>query len=270
MTWRNCFVPGWEYSSTDHSGCFGVVAHGSTAKDFCNESAAVDFFSLASIFFHNNNNNNKVVVVIVDLTMSTIPALSFDLEAYIGRYPAHSETRLQRLLFIHRNCEDKQCSEQAKALAAEQIRASGNIPRYKELLLAEDPDPSWVAQVQQDSAALLESIEGRLLAAQAHLNKEAIRMGYLALCDFHRPRGDLRSAMRVALRSKDYCTNRNQTAHVCLLIMELAMEMREYQETGLTTPNILMSSIQNSPQFRSLAFYLHRQLLTSPRLRCQG
>jgi hypothetical protein len=170
---------------------------------------------------------NKKFGVAYELTMSTIPALSFDLEAYIGRYPENSETRLQRLIFIHRNCEDKQCSEQARTLAADQIRACGNISRYKELLLSDDPNPSWVAQVQQESAVMLESIEGRLLAAQAHLNKEAIRMAYLALCDFHRPRGDLRSAMRVALRSKDYCTNRNQTAHVCLLIMELAMEMRE-------------------------------------------
>lgn len=161
--------------------------------------------------------------------MSTIPVLSFDLEAYIARYRANSETRLQRLIFIHRSTEDKHLSEQAKLLAIDQIKATGNVPRYRELL-PDNPDSSWEAHVDHESTSLLESMEGRLLAAQAHLNKEAIRTSYLTLCDFYRPRGDLRSAMRVALRSRDYCTNRSQTAHVCLLIMELALEMGEYLE----------------------------------------
>ena len=157
--------------------------------------------------------------------------LSFDLEAYIGRYPTQSETRLQRLVFIYRKAiaeNDSELAQQAKNLASEQIRATSNTKRYKELFVEQQQDAAWIAQVEQESMALQEALEGRLSAAQAHLNKEAIRMAYLAFCDFYRPRGDLREAMRAALRSRDYCTNRNQTAHVCLLIMELAMDMREF------------------------------------------
>ena len=166
------------------------------------------------------------------MSSATLPAiLSFDLEGYVSRYPPQSETRLQRLIFIYHKAydlNDKELGEQAKSLALDQIRATGNVKRYKELIpFPADQDQAWISQVEQASQANLEAIESRLSAAQAHLNKEAIRMAYLALCDFHRPRGDLREAMRAALRSRDYCTNRNQTAHVCLLIMELAMDMRK-------------------------------------------
>ena len=165
--------------------------------------------------------------------MSSTSGLSFDLESYIGRYPAQSETRLQRLLFIYNKANesnDKELSTQAKTFAVEQIRSTGNITRYKELLSScpEEQDQEWILQETREYQISLKTLLGRLSTAQAHLNKEAIRLAYLALCDFHRPRGDLEEAMRFALRSKDYCTTRNQTAHVCLLIMELAMDMRKY------------------------------------------
>ena len=178
--------------------------------------------------------------------MSSTSGLSFDLEAYIGRYPAQSETRLQRLFFIYNKAHDsndKELCSQAKTFAVEQIRSTGNIKRYKELLSScppDEQDQEWILQMTRESQVALKTLLGRLSTAQAHLNKEAIRLAYLALCDFHRPRGDLEEAMRVALRSREYCTTRSQTAHVCLLIMELAMDMRK------CIPTLLSASLPDS------------------------
>lgn len=76
----------------------------------------------------------------------------------------------------------------------------------------------------------LETLEARLSTAQAHLAKEAIRTAYLALAEFHRLRGDLRESLRRVLRSRDFCTNTRQSGQVCLMVIELGVDMRNYAQ----------------------------------------
>lgn len=88
-------------------------------------------------------------------------------------------------------------------------------------------DEGWVEETDASTQSSLEVLEGRLSVAQAHLNKEAIRTAYLEIGTFARQRGDLQHSLRAVLRSRDYCTNRSQTTHVCLLVIELSMELRK-------------------------------------------
>lgn len=117
-------------------------------------------------------------------------------------------------------------------MAEQQMKQTGNFRRYKQVF-ADNPvhdltyDTAWVEQSEAAALQSMETLEGRLSAAQAHLNKEAIRTAYLAIAEFASEKGDLDGAMRAVLRSREYCTNRIQTAQVCLLIMELAMDLRE-------------------------------------------
>ena len=160
---------------------------------------------------------------------------TFDLEAYIARYPSMSENRLQRLLYIAQKAQDADLSNKAYQLAERQMKETQNTRRYKAVFGNGAPaktgisyDHAWVEETEATAQMTHDTLEGRLSAAQAHLQKEAIRTAYLAIGEFHRQRGDLQSAMRAVLRSRDYCTNRGQTAHVCLLVMELAMDIRKF------------------------------------------
>lgn len=158
----------------------------------------------------------------------------FDLDTYIGRYPVGSESRLQRLLFIAGKTRDHpELSKQAYVLAERHMRENLNVRCYKEVFGDSSNkgevvyDTAWVQETELSIQTSTETLEARLSAAQAQLQKEAIRTAYLANGEFARQRGDLQQALRAVMRSRDYCTNRSQTAHVCLLIIELAMDTSE-------------------------------------------
>mmetsp|Transcript_17296 Transcript_17296/g.26762 ORF Transcript_17296/g.26762 Transcript_17296/m.26762 type:complete len:516 (-) Transcript_17296:158-1705(-) len=179
-------------------------------------------------------------------------AASFDLETYIGRYHPSSETRLQRLLFIGEHAPDPGGSSLAWDLAERQMRECGNVRKYREVFSSRASfDAEWADETAAAAQQQLEVLEGRLAAAQSHLNKEAIRAAYLALGDFHRRRGELRDAMRVVLRSREYCTNRGQTGHVCLLVMELAIDLRNYSRVREYVSKAEHTSIPNDINFPS-------------------
>lgn len=166
-------------------------------------------------------------------------AASFDLVTYISRYPVGSESRLQRLLFIAEH--DPEMSAEAYQLAEHHFRETNNVRGYKQVFGTSGNsiknsnggggssmvtyDAAWVQDTERLTQTAMETLEGRLSAAQAQLQKEAIRTAHLAMGDFLRQRGDLSGALAAVMRSRDYCTSRAQTAHVCLLVIELAMSM---------------------------------------------
>mmetsp|Transcript_33051 Transcript_33051/g.72482 ORF Transcript_33051/g.72482 Transcript_33051/m.72482 type:complete len:569 (+) Transcript_33051:165-1871(+) len=211
----------------------------------------------------------------------------FDLESYISRYDAQSETRLQRLLLIGSKSSAEETGRAAYVLAERQMRDTANVLRYREVfggasasaaggvggggdaaaagsgsgeaptesapestastgVIAADAsatnitadhnpaqygllyDTTFVSNTERTSLMHLETLEARLSTAQAHLAKEAIRTAYLALAEFHRLRGDLKESLRHVLRSRDFCTNTRQTGQVCLMVIELGVDMRNY------------------------------------------
>ena len=88
----------------------------------------------------------------------------------------------------------------------------------------------WAEQREASNQRDRQTLQGRLSAAQSHLHKEAIRAAYVALAHHDVQTGNTRDAMGYLLRATDYCTNRSQTAHLSLLILELALALSNYQQ----------------------------------------
>eukprot|EP00339_Tiarina_fusa_P009995 CAMPEP_0117011940 /NCGR_PEP_ID=MMETSP0472-20121206/10160_1 /TAXON_ID=693140 ORGANISM="Tiarina fusus, Strain LIS" /NCGR_SAMPLE_ID=MMETSP0472 /ASSEMBLY_ACC=CAM_ASM_000603 /LENGTH=474 /DNA_ID=CAMNT_0004714891 /DNA_START=56 /DNA_END=1480 /DNA_ORIENTATION=+ len=164
-----------------------------------------------------------------------------DLESYIGRYTG--ETRLQRLLLIARTTADDALAAQAFDMAEAQMKEDGNVNRYKEVFGGNNDeadqqqrqpsksiDPDWITAAEASNRSARHVLQGRLSTAQSHLHKEAIRTAYLALAQQDSKTGELRDAMGSLLRATDYCTTRSQTAHISLLILELALGMENYAQ----------------------------------------
>jgi 26S proteasome subunit RPN7/PCI domain len=89
-------------------------------------------------------------------------------------------------------------------------------------------DHDFLVECESRNRGIRDLLSSRLHAAQAHLNKEAIRTAYLALAESDILRGDLPEAYHAALRAKDYCTNRQQTCQVSFLVLELAIHLQNY------------------------------------------
>jgi hypothetical protein len=146
---------------------------------------------------------------------------TFDLYAYIGRYAPGSETRIQRLAFIAEHTTDESITQSALNLLESQLKNSGNTVRYQQFFAQKDQD--WLNETTVANEAALEVLEARLSAAQANLNKDAIRTAYLNIGDFLLQKGHVRDALRNVQRARDYCTSQHQTLCICWKVIELAM-----------------------------------------------
>lgn len=60
-------------------------------------------------------------------------SLYFDLETYISRYDAKSETRLQRLFFIASQTSNEDMARMCLEMAESQLKAMGNTKVYREI-----------------------------------------------------------------------------------------------------------------------------------------
>ena len=89
-------------------------------------------------------------------------------------------------------------------------------------------DATFATTTDHTSQMHLQTLEARLSQAQSHLAKDAIRTAYLALAEHYRLRGDLRESLRKLLRSRDFCTHTRQSGAVCLLVVELGVDLRNF------------------------------------------
>ena len=71
-----------------------------------------------------------------------------DLDSYIGRYTG--ETKIQRLLLIIKTCSDNDTAFLALKLLEQQLKADGNVIRYKEIFGSGDGPWSMLRTEQQD------------------------------------------------------------------------------------------------------------------------
>jgi hypothetical protein len=151
---------------------------------------------------------------------------SFDLEQYISHYT--SETRLQRLAFIAQQTTDATLQQTANRMLEHDVKQAGNLVRYKQLHPQEDDH--WIQTTTANNEASLQVLEARLSAAQANLNKDAIRTAFLNLADFSLKTGQVRDALKYTLRARDYCTSRQQTGLICWNVIELALNLSNYNQ----------------------------------------
>ena len=192
---------------------------------------------------------------------STTSSSAFDLDVHVlQRYSG--EARLQRLLWIadHSAAASSSSSNpQQQQLQLTALRAAlttameyNNCLRYKEIhhshhptnnnnssnLLLPPLDAHWLQEAEAHHRHQLQVLQNRLQTAQAHLQKDAVRTAYHALAQFFLQTGDLGEALHAAVRSKDYCTHRTQTAQASETILALALLAKNYAVVREYVPRV--------------------------------
>lgn len=89
-------------------------------------------------------------------------------------------------------------------------------------------DDDWVERMQQQNSVKSEVLESRLDTSKSRLNKESIRAAYLELGNFWKAIGMLKESMRCHLRSRDFCTSSKQSGQMCLSVIELGIDLRQF------------------------------------------
>eukprot|EP01115_Flamella_aegyptia_P009103 TRINITY_DN3851_c0_g1_i2.p1 TRINITY_DN3851_c0_g1~~TRINITY_DN3851_c0_g1_i2.p1 ORF type:complete len:317 (-),score=105.72 TRINITY_DN3851_c0_g1_i2:149-1099(-) len=89
-------------------------------------------------------------------------------------------------------------------------------------------DQSWVDAVDKKAAQQQERLEMELNGYKTNLIKESIRMGHNELGDYYYNRGDLNSALKCYVRTRDYCTTSKHIIQMCMNVIKVSIEMGNY------------------------------------------
>lgn len=154
----------------------------------------------------------------------------FELQAYISPYVGH--TKIIRLIFIAEHC--KELEKEAYKLALEELKKTLNSTLYRALIekfgesIGVPLDVNWIEAADRKAAQTQEKLELELNQSKQNLQKEAIRRGHNELGQLHYDRGDLNSALRCYVRTRDYCTNPKHIIEMCLNVIKVSIEMGNY------------------------------------------
>jgi len=154
----------------------------------------------------------------------------FDLESYINNYSGH--TKIARLIFIAEHC--KALEKDAYRMAIDELKKTMNTSLYRSLQervgerLGFPLDTQWVESTDKKAAAQQERLELELNGYKTNLIKESIRMGHNDLGDFHYNRGDLNTALKCYVRTRDYCTTSKHIIQMCLNVIKVSIELGNY------------------------------------------
>jgi COP9 signalosome complex subunit 1 len=173
----------------------------------------------------------------METTASTSPASKFsykdfDLEGYLNNYAGH--TKIHRALFISERTKDLEV--EALRIALKEIKNTQNTNLYKEVIDGAIEkhgslfvkDQAWIEAVEKKAQQQNDRLEQELNGYRTNLIKESIRMGHNDLGDFHYGRGDLNSALKCYVRTRDYCTTSKHIVTMCLNVIMVSVEMGNY------------------------------------------
>ena len=140
-----------------------------------------------------------------------------DLEALIANYGGGNAC-LHRLLFIAEQAESEALKLDALRHCATILKQGENTRLYAQVIEriggrlgpAYELDKEWVEEVDRRAAKRQEILDAELNGYKTNMIKESIRMGHNDLGDFFHQRGDLQSAFKCYVRSRDYCTTPRQ------------------------------------------------------------
>jgi len=160
-----------------------------------------------------------------------------DVETIVSQYTGHALVR--RIVFVAKKAaekKDEQLELDALKVCFEEAKKSENTTLYKEatsliggrLGQEYDPDAAWMEQVDRRTAQKQDKLESELNGYKANLIKESIRMGHTFLGEFFYDKGDLQSALKCYIRTRDYCTTSNHVVTMCLNVIKVSLELENY------------------------------------------
>jgi COP9 signalosome complex subunit 1 len=166
----------------------------------------------------------------------------FDLDSYISAYSGR--TAVHRLIHIIAICPS--IAPQAFQLAVQKIEELRDpslyatvISTYEQLSSVTEPalpepsevaqlDPKWIEEATKKNQAEKMKLEVELKTYANNMIKESQRMGHRDLGAYFRSVGDYSTALKHHTKSREYCTTSQHVLDMCLSVLELLIEQRNY------------------------------------------
>lgn len=170
----------------------------------------------------------------------------FDWETYISAYKGR--TKIDRLLFLAEKVPSfrQPCSSAALDLITSTTK---DVQLYHRALYIRNTKPEngspllpkeerrdvnvdWCETTEKANRIELEKLDLELRNYQNNLIKESIRMGYRDLGDHMRTVGNLHEAFKYFINTRDYCSTNEHLVEMCLNVIEVSLEMKEFNAVG--------------------------------------
>jgi COP9 signalosome complex subunit 1 len=164
---------------------------------------------------------------------------NFDLEAYASNYVGIS--RIQRLLFVAAHCPSLELEALKMALAA--VERTHNTTLYSSIrrqlyhctrersLGPESLEAVEFVQTTNKKAGIrLERLDADLKSYRSNSLKESIRRGYNEIGDHYVDTGDLRSALKMFARARDYCTSSKHLVEMCRNVIKVNIHLSNWHQ----------------------------------------
>jgi hypothetical protein len=155
--------------------------------------------------------------------------INLDLEVHSQQYVDHA--KIDRLLFIAKHSSSLQID--AYKLALQEIEKSFDIEKYTSTLtklnqLLEqkklpqvDTDLEWISKRSQSISEERHRLDQELASYRSNLIKESIRMGQNDLGEHFYRVGDLTSALKCFINTRDYLTSPMHIVDMCCRVVEV-------------------------------------------------
>ncbi|KAI7898274.1 26S proteasome subunit RPN7-domain-containing protein, partial [Cokeromyces recurvatus] len=168
----------------------------------------------------------------MEISHTDIPK-DFNFETYIGNYKGH--TRIIRSLFIATQCDAlsieayKTAIHDIKQLTLNTTKYCQTVDSLNDKLRSRGQaiismDKEWIANVQNKSKTILETLENELKIAKQNVHKENIRTCYMKLGDFYYKKGDLQNAMKHYVRTREYCSTNEDILEMCFNTIKVYLD----------------------------------------------
>ena len=165
---------------------------------------------------------------------------SIDLDYQMQFYPMNG--KIARLLYIA--SKDSSISIECYDRAINLLLDSNYTEKYQQVLqklnmeLATKNLPTRDLNVEYLSLKTAENnqmqsrLETELKSYTSNFIRESIRIGHLELAEFYYNQGDLNSSLKFYVNSRDFCTTQSHVLESCLKVVELSMELGNYQNVA--------------------------------------
>ncbi|KAI8142778.1 26S proteasome subunit RPN7-domain-containing protein [Fennellomyces sp. T-0311] len=155
-----------------------------------------------------------------------------EFETYISNYTGR--TAIERALFIAEHCRGLKV-EALQWAVAEIKKSTRDTEKYTDcvnklnevLTTPMAMDQTWINNTSRESKLNIEQLENELKGAKTTL-KEQMREGLNRLGEEYHQCGNLTSALKSYVRSRDYCSNSDHLLEMCFRVIQVNMDQENY------------------------------------------